>query len=340
MKTLLKNCIASGINFIGFPKFRLRQYRDKVLILTYHGVLPKTEIEYDVNFYAYRNVVTLEQFIKEIQFLKENFYLTSLLELENNSRPLSTKPKAIITFDDGFRNNYKYAYPILAENAISGHFFVTTGYIGKKKMLWTDQITYQLLNTHKRECYFPKLIPEKLNLCSDHDRIRASIKLREAIKKLPFQDAYNIASELTAYFDDVNLEEANPERYHFMDWKEIKEMYNNNMIIGSHTHNHALLNINDEKFYRTELGLSIECLKNNADINCRYLAYPNGTPNDYCRELFPVLNELGFRYALTQISEWNTFQQIQKNPYELFRINIPYLPGIDMFKLYITKIVN
>ncbi|RMF57192.1 MAG: hypothetical protein D6748_11725 [Calditrichaeota bacterium] len=338
MRDNIKNLIATSFEFIRLPYLRLKKLKDKLLVLTYHGVMPEKYIEKDHNYYAYRNVVSVEHFSQQVKFLKDHFHVVSLDELESEYLLKSNKPKVLITFDDGFQNNYQYAFPVLAENHIPGHFFVTTGFIEDKKLLWTDQVTYLLLNTKRREFYLPDFFPQKLELNSVEQRINASLVIRGELKKLTFERLKEVLHKLNEMFDDVDLSQANPVRYRFMNWSEIKQMANEGMIIGSHTHNHALINVSDEVFFEKELNMSIEYLKKKANINCAYLAYPNGTINDYQIQLFPLLKKLGFKYALTQIPEWNTLEHIRNHPYELYRLNIPNLAGVNFFKAYITKL--
>lgn len=87
-----------------------------VPILMYHNIMKS-------NNQNGRFIVTKKQFEEDLKFLKENNYTTVVMEdLINyvyNNKPLPEKP-VILTFDDGYYNNYVYAHPLLKEYGFKG----------------------------------------------------------------------------------------------------------------------------------------------------------------------------------------------------------------------------
>ena len=83
----------------------------QVPIIMYHGLLKETK-----RTGAY--VVTPETFEKDLQYLKEKGYTTivmqDLLDYVGKNQPLPEKP-IMLTFDDGYYNNYLYAFPLLKQ---------------------------------------------------------------------------------------------------------------------------------------------------------------------------------------------------------------------------------
>ncbi|AHF06079.1 polysaccharide deacetylase family protein [Desulfitobacterium metallireducens] len=87
--------------------------------------------------------VPVEQFAEEMKWLKSQEYTTLSLEdfyqaLVNN-KPVPEKP-ILITFDDGYSDNYQSAWPILHENGFSATFFIITNSVGPDMMTW-EQLT-------------------------------------------------------------------------------------------------------------------------------------------------------------------------------------------------------
>ena len=60
------------------------------------------------------------------------------------------KPIAVITFDDGYRDNYIFAKPILEKYGLKATFFVISGLIGKAKIPWYDHLLLFIKYTKKR----------------------------------------------------------------------------------------------------------------------------------------------------------------------------------------------
>ncbi|MFA6416390.1 MAG: polysaccharide deacetylase family protein [Candidatus Paceibacterota bacterium] len=112
----------------------------RVPIFVYHSVAP---------FYSYQSAadriwtVTPEVFEQQIKYLKDNGYTTiSFADLDNrfaSSTPLPPKP-VILSFDDGWKNQYLNAYPILKKYGLTATFFVFTNAVGHPNYFSWDEL--------------------------------------------------------------------------------------------------------------------------------------------------------------------------------------------------------
>lgn len=86
--------------------------------------------------------VSTKNFERQIKYLKKNFNIVPLDELVDANIRHSKIEKSIvaITFDDGFRDNYADAYPILRKHNVPATIFVVTDYIDYGYMLSKDEI--------------------------------------------------------------------------------------------------------------------------------------------------------------------------------------------------------
>ena len=99
-------------------KFFLTRERAKsVSILLFHRVSDE-----------FRDSVTIgvEQFDSLIGFLAKNYHILTLDDILNSQPPITIKPHVVITFDDGYLDNYANAVPILLKHGISATFFIST----------------------------------------------------------------------------------------------------------------------------------------------------------------------------------------------------------------------
>jgi len=64
--------------------------------------------------------------------------LTDLYQHLTTGRPLPDRP-IILTFDDGYRDNYEFAFPILRRRGQVGTFFLITSYVGQGEYLTWEQ---------------------------------------------------------------------------------------------------------------------------------------------------------------------------------------------------------
>ncbi|MEZ4516515.1 MAG: polysaccharide deacetylase family protein [Chloroflexota bacterium] len=111
----------------------------KVPILMYQYISTPPE---DADVYRQDLSVTEEAFAEQMAYLRDNGYTTiDLYDLSlaiTNQGELPEKP-IILTFDDGYADNYQNAFPVLAANGQKGVFFVITGFIDEGRegyMTW------------------------------------------------------------------------------------------------------------------------------------------------------------------------------------------------------------
>lgn len=108
-------------NFPYLLKF-LKRVRCGYAILMYHSVSGETDFEYDMD---------KERFKDLMEYLKQNFKITSLEEIVEKlkSGEKNENFEIAITFDDGYKNNYDFVYPLLNKMSIPASFFITTEFI-------------------------------------------------------------------------------------------------------------------------------------------------------------------------------------------------------------------
>ncbi len=145
VKEVVKYSLFHSLEAVGINELFHRQNQDKAVVLTYHGVVP--ELAEDISINKYRNFVTTAQFEQQIKFLLDHF--TPLKVKDFYTSHTKIEGGFLITFDDGFRNNYQYAMPILKKNGLQGCFFITTKLIGTREYLWTDHVVLLLEKTQK-----------------------------------------------------------------------------------------------------------------------------------------------------------------------------------------------
>ncbi len=110
-----------------------------VTILTYHSVEPKTDKKEGVMQKHYH--IYPENFEAQMQYLKDNgYHPITLKQLTNTYRGVGELPEkaVVLTFDDGWKNQYTYAFPILKKFGYSATFFIITKTRGGSYMTWDE----------------------------------------------------------------------------------------------------------------------------------------------------------------------------------------------------------
>lgn len=131
MKTTLKK--KAGLIFGNKLIFSWSKHlnKGKLIILCYHRVVQKEEAG---NIRPKGMCVDVESFAHQMRFLKGNYGPISETEIISALEGRERLPDYAVwvTFDDGYKDNYINAYPILKKYQIPATFFVTTGYINKE----------------------------------------------------------------------------------------------------------------------------------------------------------------------------------------------------------------
>lgn len=116
----------------------------KIIILTYHRVIKKEDIEKIKEPQNRIYTIDIKKFDKHCDYLKKNNFKTLQLNelIDNNSgyQRYKNKKNIILTFDDGYEDNYNIVYPMLKKYGMIATFFITTGNIGKKGFIKSDQL--------------------------------------------------------------------------------------------------------------------------------------------------------------------------------------------------------
>lgn len=108
------------------------------VVFMYHHIQPALDCKEceDLSF-----TITPEIFEKQVQYLLSKGY--NFIGLEDLSSSTCKKP-VMLTFDDGYLDNYKYVFPILKKYKIKAAIFLIAGQIGKNPELMTWEQVYEM----------------------------------------------------------------------------------------------------------------------------------------------------------------------------------------------------
>ena len=301
---------ASIANRVYFPDayafMRRKLVKSQIAVLMYHRVCPRD------NSWSLAGV-SPSDFEKHMEYFRRNFEILSLETLAQYIRDGKhpTEKSVAVTFDDGYKDNLVYAYPILKEYNIPATIFLTTGFIGTDRLLWWDKVGYAISNTSLKEFKVDGL--GHYNLDSMIDRLMATSKITEQMKSMPNETKLQTEEELLSTLK-VEIPSGLGNTM-LLNWDEITQMDSSIISFGAHTVNHPILTNVPLEQAKHEIIQSKEELEARLDRPITSFAYPNGNCN---AELVEFVSSNGFTCAVSTTPA--KLVSTNDNPYEICRI--------------------
>jgi peptidoglycan/xylan/chitin deacetylase (PgdA/CDA1 family) len=219
---------------------------------------------------------------------------------------------AAITFDDGYRDNYDLALPVLDAHAVPAIFFVCPAFIEERRIGWWDTIAYLVKASQKAAI---PMCGETIPLSGR--KALAIRKLNGWMKLRPAAETANLMEELSEACG-IALPDHALRDQQLMTWDQIREAGNRGVAIGSHTHTHRVLAGLTEKEQRWELLQSKAALEAQIGRPVRTLAYPVGGYQNFTAVTMRLARDCGYEGAFSFHTGVNL--PGDGNPYNLRRI--------------------
>jgi len=226
-----------GLHSCRINECLVRSQRSRLLILCYHGVLSERRQD----SWSYENWVDAESFRMQLRWLRGRLEPIDLSGLERwrTGGWTGARGPVLITFDDGYRNNRSLAAPILVEESCPALFFLSTGLIGTKRVLWNDELRVRVMNWPNGTIRLPG--GDEATISRDRGSRRALAgRINKDCKQLPQDQCYSYLRYLRSLTMDLETLDDREAR-EFMSWDDAKELVRCGFDIGSHTVEHPIL---------------------------------------------------------------------------------------------------
>jgi peptidoglycan/xylan/chitin deacetylase (PgdA/CDA1 family) len=294
-----------------YGMLRRRIVKSSACILVYHRVGSSCGFPSDVG------LTVPEDFERQIAYLCRRHKLMSLSGLGRAIATGASIPAnaAAITFDDGYRDNYVNAYPILKKYGVPATIFLATGHIDNGTPYWWDRIDYAMhASAHE------KLELEQLgtyHFKSATERWLAARTIRGRLKDL-LENEKNRAIERLVRSLGVDMP-ATMGREMILSWDEVREMAQNGISFGAHTVNHPTLIGLPLEQARREIVVSQRRIEDNLDQPADTFAYPDGRLGNINDSIKSILREN--RFVCAVYATPTRFVSPGTDPYELGRVS-------------------
>jgi peptidoglycan/xylan/chitin deacetylase (PgdA/CDA1 family) len=322
-----KEVFSRTADYIGVNRAFRAHHSRQLLVLSYHGVVSdRCAHEYG----RYGNLIGVSEFSHQMAELVRQFTPISASQLRDwREGERIPQNSVLVTFDDGFRNNLTCAAPVLQRFGIPALIHLTTGYIGRQRILWPDELLWRAANWPKRFLPLPGEDGEIRTPDRVSERLALARTLRESCKRLPHDVSGRYLNQLREY----DVQQPEEEAYAFLTWDEVRKLKTKGFTIGSHTIEHPILTQLEDRRMTFELRESRRVIERKIGEECLCFAYPNGGRLDISPAVVEGVRAAGYAFAFKVMGRRSSRKQ---DPMTLDRVYVAGASSVADFHCRIS----
>lgn len=280
--------------------------RRDLRILAYHRVLEHVEpdgFSFDVDLIS----ASAEDFRQQMLHVRDHFIplrFDQVLSYVDADQRLP-EGAVLVTFDDGYDDNYRVAFPILRDLGMSAMFFVSTGHIDTGEPYIYDWLVHMVCTTTASVLHAPELGAEWEIPVSLGERRGLASRLLDRLKSLDDAGQSALIGRLEQEWGlprAVGHEDCRP-----MTWDQLREMSRDGMEIGSHGVGHRMLAKLPTPQMTEEVLESKSTLERELGIPAHVMSYPVGGHDAFDTETVEAVRAAGFRMACSYVTGSSEF---------------------------------
>jgi peptidoglycan/xylan/chitin deacetylase (PgdA/CDA1 family) len=293
------------------------RFHRKAFVLMYHRVLPAGADTFSADSICVRP----ETFARQMAFLRRHFRVLSIAELAehlNSGRELPSR-SCVVTFDDGWRDNFEHALPVLRDQQVPAVIFVATDFIGGDDCFWQERLSRLMFHAVRGGAAARTLVEQTVGSPGLGERDPADQRriIRDAVDALKNRTQPEIAAleQRVRAALDGGVVSFGEDR--FMDWAQVTALTQGTLVsVGSHGCTHTPLTKLSEEHAASELNEASRRIATAVGVPTASIGYPNGNYDDTVVSLTRAAGyQLGFTTDKGYVGDI-------RDPFKLPRINI------------------
>ncbi len=286
--------------------------KPQLLVLNYHRIGDAKRSLFDPGAFT----TDADGFDEQLRLLSKRYRFATpdeaLEVIEGRYTPSETV--LLVTFDDGYRDTFEAAFPVMQSHGVKSILFVVTSYVEDRVVPWWDEIAYLAAQCRSGSLHMTYPRDETFDLAPANFQLGLRALLR-SFKSPQMTEPERFLTELEAA---VGCTREHIRANLMMNWEEVRAMKAAGTAIGLHTHTHRLLSKLPREEQRNELQLCKTVLERELGVEPRFLAYPVGQRDAFNLDTQQVAAEIGLRAAFSFYGGTNLPGQM--NPFDVHRV--------------------
>ena len=299
-------------------------------ILAYHRVLDIHEPSYPFDNELIS--ASVHDFDRQMEHVASHWRVMTFSdagEYEKNGEGLPER-SLIITFDDGYADNYENAFPILEKYGLKAVFFLSTDYIGTNRPFWFERLVY-LVKKGLIDTGSLRLARYADSAGRDLEREGpfSPADLHSMALRMPNRHRLELLREIEERTPQIPEEDIALVRP--LTWDQVREMAEHGMEIGSHTQSHLILGNSSPEEAARELALSRKIIEDRISRKVSAVSYPIASLDFAVNPIVLKLVEFaGYRWGVAYTS--GSVRDLLRERYMPRRLKIERYVSFDRFR--------
>lgn len=241
---------------------------------------------------------SIDVFEHQMRFMSRHYKVVSLDRMIEHLESGAPGTVLTITFDDGYKDNYENAFPILKQYGVPATVFLATGSLDSGDPLWFERLAHALKTTALESLDLELDIPRRFLFRTPAERLQANADLFQALRLLTNDERH---VRLNAILAQLRAPDPVERRNGMLSWDQVREMKRSGIDFGGHTVTHPFLS----KLTREQMGWEVAECKRRIEEELQqpvpHFAYPNGRGEDFSPFNKDALREAGYQAAVSTI---------------------------------------
>ena len=242
--------------------------------------------------------ISTRLFEQQMAYVARHYKVVAIPELLDRLQHGSPESVIAITFDDGYRDNYDNAFPVLQRYGLPATIFLATGSMDSRQPLWFEQLALALKKSCREYLDLDLDIPRRFWLRTQTERLDANRRIFAFLRGLQDGEREQWLQEILR---QIGAGDDQERQNRMLTWEQVRQMKAHGVDFGGHTVTHPFISKLARDRVSWEVSQCKRRIEEESQCAVEYFAYPNGREEDFAKWNKEVIRDAGYRAALTTI---------------------------------------